>query len=135
MNGKSTPDPTVWPTLRCRDAAVLIEFLEEAFGFVPTAVYRDGEAIAHAQLDWPEGGGVMLGDVRPGTQWSQEPGGGGAYVVCADPDGIYERASAAGAEILMPPTDQDYGSRDFIARDPEGNLWSFGTYPGEARPE
>ena len=35
------------------------------------------------------------------------------------------------AEILMPPTDQDYGSRDFVARDPEGNLWCFGTYsPG-----
>jgi uncharacterized glyoxalase superfamily protein PhnB len=37
----------------------------------------------------------------------------------------------AGAEIVMPPTDQDCGSRDFTARDPEGNVWSFGTYaPG-----
>jgi uncharacterized glyoxalase superfamily protein PhnB len=22
----------------------------------------------------------------------------------------------------------DYGSREFTARDPEGNVWSFGTY-------
>jgi uncharacterized glyoxalase superfamily protein PhnB len=29
----------------------------------------------------------------------------------------------------MELTDQDYGSREFIARDPEGNIWSFGTYP------
>jgi len=26
--------------------------------------------------------------------------------------------------------DTDYGSRDYAARDPEGNLWSFGTYAG-----
>jgi len=28
----------------------------------------------------------------------------------------------------MEPTDQDYGSRDFAVRDPERNVWSFGTY-------
>jgi uncharacterized glyoxalase superfamily protein PhnB len=28
----------------------------------------------------------------------------------------------------MEPVDQDYGSRDFSVRDPEGNLWAFGTY-------
>src|ERR1700746_974474 len=27
----------------------------------------------------------------------------------------------------------DYGSRDFAVLDPEGNHWSFGTYPGEPR--
>ncbi len=48
-----------------------------------------------------------------------------------DPDGLYERAVAAGAEIVMAPTDQDYGSRDFSTRDVEGNVWAFGTYqPG-----
>ena len=37
--------------------------------------------------------------------------------------------SAAQATALYPPdTDQDYGSREFAARDPDGNLWSFGTY-------
>jgi uncharacterized glyoxalase superfamily protein PhnB len=31
----------------------------------------------------------------------------------------------------MAPTDQDYGSRDFVAKDPGGNAWCFGTYqPG-----
>ena len=28
----------------------------------------------------------------------------------------------------MELTDTDYGSRDFSVRDPEGNVWSFGTY-------
>jgi uncharacterized glyoxalase superfamily protein PhnB len=27
----------------------------------------------------------------------------------------------------------DYGSRDFVALDPEGNAWSFGTYRGAPR--
>ena len=53
------------------------------------------------------------------------------YVVCDDPDGLFERATAAGAEVVRGLTDQDYGSREFTVRDPEGNLWSFGTYKGE----
>ena len=40
---------------------------------------------------------------------------------------MHDRAAQAGAEIMMPPTDQDYGSRDFVAWDPDGNLWCFGT--------
>jgi hypothetical protein len=36
-------------------------------------------------------------------------------------------------EIISAPHDTDYGSRDFAARDPEGNRWSFGTYRGEPR--
>jgi uncharacterized glyoxalase superfamily protein PhnB len=55
-------------------------------------------------------------------------------VVVDDTDALYERAVAAGAEITIKPYDTDYGSREFVARDPEGNLWSFGTYRGEPRP-
>jgi uncharacterized glyoxalase superfamily protein PhnB len=32
------------------------------------------------------------------------------------------------AEILRELGDTDYGSRDFICRDPEGRVWCFGTY-------
>ena len=48
-----------------------------------------------------------------------------------DPDGHFQRASAAGAEILRELKDEDYGSRGYMAKDPEGNVWYFGTYrPG-----
>jgi uncharacterized glyoxalase superfamily protein PhnB len=50
------------------------------------------------------------------------------YVVIDDPDAHHERAQAAGAEIVRGLTDEDYGSREYSARDLEGNLWSFGTY-------
>jgi uncharacterized glyoxalase superfamily protein PhnB len=32
----------------------------------------------------------------------------------------------------MELTDQDYGSREYAARDPEGNVWCFGTYRPDA---
>ncbi len=54
------------------------------------------------------------------------------YLVVEDPDAHHDRARAAGAEIVMPLTDQPYGSREYAALDPEGNVWSFGTYRPKA---
>jgi uncharacterized glyoxalase superfamily protein PhnB len=50
------------------------------------------------------------------------------YLAVDDPDRLHDKAKAAGAKIEMPLHNTDYGSRDFACRDPEGNLWSFGTY-------
>jgi uncharacterized glyoxalase superfamily protein PhnB len=130
------PPPQVWPTLRADDAYALIRFLVDVVGFEETAVYGDDTTVHHAQLSWPAGGGVMLGSVRPddGTdQWPIQPGSCGVYVVTDDPDGLFARVSAAGAEIIAGLHDTDYGSRDFAIRDPEGNRWSFGSYRGEPR--
>jgi uncharacterized glyoxalase superfamily protein PhnB len=139
MNSEAPP-PQVWPTLRARDARALIRFLVDAFGFEETVAWGDqpdgsGDVVVHAQLTWPEGGGVMLGSERggPDDRWPVQPGTTGCYVVTADPDAVHGRAVAAGAEITDPPHDTDYGSREFAARDPEGNRWSFGTYRGEPR--
>jgi uncharacterized glyoxalase superfamily protein PhnB len=131
-----TPPPQVWPTVRARDARALIRFLVAAFGFEETVVYGEGDVVHHAQLSWPPGGGIMLGSVREdsaGDHWPVAPGSLGAYVVTDDPDGLFSRATAAGAEVIAELHDTDYGSRDFAVRDPEGNRWSFGTYRGEPR--
>jgi uncharacterized glyoxalase superfamily protein PhnB len=135
MSESQTPPPQVWPTLRATDARALIRFLVEAFGFEETAVYGEGERVDHAQLSWPLGGGIMLGsaDRGPDDKWSLRPGSFGAYVVTDDVDALHKRAVQAGAEIIRAPADTDYGSHEFAARDPEGNLWSFGTYRGEPR--
>ncbi|MQA95692.1 MAG: glyoxalase [Streptosporangiales bacterium] len=127
------PAPTVWPTLQAKNAHALVDFLVDTVGFLKTAVYADGDQVAHAQLDWPEGGGIMLGSHMPGRDWSREPGTAGMYVVTADPDKLYERLRAAGVDFVQPIQDQEYGNREFIIRDPEGNLWSFGHYRGESR--
>jgi uncharacterized glyoxalase superfamily protein PhnB len=65
--------------------------------------------------------------VGPG---SDNPMGKGRaiYIAIEDADAGFARAKAAGADILMGLTDTDYGSRDFICRDPEGYVWCFGTY-------
>jgi uncharacterized glyoxalase superfamily protein PhnB len=136
MSDKAPP-PQVWPTVRARDARALIRFLVEAFGFEETVVYGEGDVVHHAQLSWPPGGGIMLGSAREGTAgedpWPVPPGSLGAYVVTDDPDGLFARATAAGAEVITGLHETDYGSRDFAVRDPEGNRWSFGTYRGEPR--
>ncbi|HET6560346.1 MAG TPA: VOC family protein [Marmoricola sp.] len=123
--------PMVWPALRAHDAAALIDYLTGTLGFVETARHQDSDRVAHAELRWPEGGGVMLGDHRPDGGWSREPGTAGSYVVTNRIDEVYERARSGGAEVVQELQETDYGSREFAVRDPEGNLWSFGTYPGE----
>ncbi len=134
MTEMQTPPPQVWPTLRARDARALIRFLVDALGFHETMVQADGDVVFHAELSWPPGGGIMLGTGNRGDndRWAQRPGTFGSYVVTHHPDKLYERAVAAGAEIILAPSDTDYGARVFAARDPEGNLWSFGTYAGES---
>lgn len=124
--------PTVWPAFQAHDPDLVIRTLV-ALGFEETAAYRDEAGVVqHAQLDWPDGGGVMLGAHKPQGPFTQQPGTTAAYVVVADVAAVWERARAAGLE----PDDiveQDYGSRDFLVRDAEGNQWSFGTYAGEPR--
>ena len=133
MNVTTSARTVVWPTLRYRDANSAIAFLLEAFGFEEAAVYRsdDGTVVDHAELRWPEGGGVMLGSARPDSGLTELPPGVGAiYVAVTDPDALYERAKAHGATITREMRDEEYGSRGFQARDPEGVIWSFGTYAG-----
>lgn len=128
------PAPTVWGTFQARDARAMIAFLE-GIGFEATVVYADDDdpsIVQHAQLDWPEGGGVMLGSHKD-AGWSLEPGTAGFYVVTADPRAVHARAVRAGAQVTRDPQETDYGSEEFGMRDPEGNQWSFGTYRGEPR--
>jgi uncharacterized glyoxalase superfamily protein PhnB len=128
-----TNAPTVWPALRSRDAKGLIKFLTDSFGFEETLVVEEGGVVHHAELKWPLGGGVMLGDDREPEDelHARLPKGPvSIYVVCDDPDGLFERARAHGAEVLQGLKDEDYGSRGFTVRDPEGNVWTLGTYRG-----
>lgn len=131
----TTSNPTVWSTLQAHDAPKLIDYYVEVFGFVVTARHGvEGDTIKHAELLWPEGsGGIMLGSYRPGNEWCREPGTAGAYVVTGDPDGLYQRVLEHKADVVRPLADTDYGAREFVVRDPEGNLWSFGDYTGEPR--
>jgi len=87
----------------------------------------DPQVVEHAELRWPEGGGVMLGTAdREGNEFSRRPTGTAADTV----DAVFERATTAGAEVVTAPADRDHGGRTAAVRDPEGNLWSLGSYRG-----
>ncbi|MGW6574678.1 VOC family protein [Streptomyces sp. NPDC054945] len=123
--------PSICPTLVYRDAKAAIKLLTDAFGFSQVAVYEgeDG-SVMHAELAYGNGM-VMLGSSGRGGAFDKAmegAGPSGVYVVVADVDAHHRRAVEHGVEIVMEPTDQDYGSRDYMARDAEGNVWSFGTY-------
>jgi uncharacterized glyoxalase superfamily protein PhnB len=115
---------TVIPTLRYKDAPAAIEWLCAAFGFEKNAVYPtpDG-AIAHAQVSYGNGM-IMLGSVADSGGVDPQS----IYLVVNDADAVYAQAKAAGAVVVQEIQNPDYGGRGFSVRDPEGHVWSIGTY-------
>lgn len=134
--GAKNTSATVIPTLQYRDAPAAIEWLCRAFSFVRHAVYDDGRGgILHAELSFGNGM-IMLSSVREdgwGNRFIQPDEADGRVSQCCclivdDPDAHYAAAVDAGAEIIDPIADKDYGGRGFGCRDPEGHLWWFGNY-------
>lgn len=126
----------IMPTMRYHDAAAAIEFLVRAFGFDKHLIVPgEGAAIAHAELTLGDDM-IMLGsaaDDEFGRLQKPPRDVGGvctqsAYVVVPDADAHHARAVAAGAKVVMPLEDKDYGGRGYGCLDPEGHLWNFGTF-------
>jgi uncharacterized glyoxalase superfamily protein PhnB len=122
------------PALRYRNAAAAIDWLCAVFGFSKKMVVPgEGGRVAHAELTLGNGM-IMLGDVE--TEYGRlvvapsygEPVTQGIYIVVENVDVHYTRAKAANAAIVIDIKTQDYGGRDYTARDPEGHVWTFGTY-------
>ena len=128
-----TPTTRIFPFLRYEDAPAAFEWLARAFGFEKQMLVPGPDGtIAHAQLRY-SGSLIMIGSARDDVMHLKSPaevGGAtqGIYVHVDDVDAHHDRAKAAGAEIIMELEDTDYGSREYMARDLEGHLWSFGTY-------
>jgi uncharacterized glyoxalase superfamily protein PhnB len=126
----------VWPTLIYHDGQAALKFLTEGLGFTLVVSYPGEQegSIAHAELSWPSGGGVMVSSSDRGSENDFNKLAdqiSSVYLVYDDPDGLYKRATAAGATVVREMRDEDYGSRGFTVADSEGNFWSIGTYRGE----
>ena len=131
---KRRPRQTFFPFLRYRNAFDAIEWLAQTFGFeTDMVVPNDAGGVAHAQLRLGASI-VMLASVDEedplGLRPAKELGHAsqGIYVVVDDAEEHYGHSKDAGAEIVMELTHTEYGSTDYSARDPEGHIWSFGTY-------
>jgi uncharacterized glyoxalase superfamily protein PhnB len=121
------------PAVRYRDADAGLQFLESALDAEAKEVHRDGDGVIRHAVVELGGGLVMVGQAAEEGWLGGEPARPLAstvslYVVVDDPDAHHERAVAAGASVVRPLEDMEYGSREYSVRDPEGNLWSFGTY-------
>ena len=122
---------SVWASVVSDDAPGLRDWLL-ALGFTEDLLIPgEGEdTIHHCQLDWPEGGRVLLSSTgeratpcRPGTS--------SLHVVTVTPDAVLARARTLEARVVHELVDQtDYPSRDFTVADPDGNHWTFATFAG-----
>jgi len=123
------------PMIVFTDAPAGLEFLTRAFGFTETERLDmpDG-TVGHAEVAF-EGSVVMVASANDGipdlgVPRLRSPMDLPAHevqirVYVDDLDSHFERARAAGAEIIVPPADQGYGERIYRAADPEGHRWIF----------
>jgi uncharacterized glyoxalase superfamily protein PhnB len=114
-----------------RDAQGGIQWLVDVLGFRVDERHDlpDG-SVAHARLIW-HGGQIFVSTRNPGSSpWAAA---GPASIAINTPassevDELYERARGVGADLIADLEDTSYGSHQFGVRDPEGNLWTIGTY-------
>ena len=122
---------TIVPILRYTDARAAIQWLCTTFDFRELfSVPEAGEFVRHAQLSLGTNI-IMLGSPRDDGLESPETLGAATqaiYVYVPEVDEHFERARLAGAEIINPPQDTDFGSREYYVQDSEGHLWTFGNY-------
>jgi uncharacterized glyoxalase superfamily protein PhnB len=129
---RSIPAATVIPVLVYADVREAVDWLSAAFGFVERV--RIGED-HRSQLSFGEGA-VIVADVgnerrppRPGEQTHS------VVVRVEDARAHFERARTHGAEIVMEPTDFEYGERQCTVRDPAGHEWTFSETLADVAPE
>lgn len=127
----------VVPHIMVDDAAAAIDFYQRAFGAREEfRIDGPGGGVLHAEITIGRSV-LMLGDgsleeAEAGSFTSPASLGGGTsvalHVFVPDVDSLAERAEAAGAEILQPPTDMFHGDRTVILKDPSGHMWVFLTH-------
>jgi uncharacterized glyoxalase superfamily protein PhnB len=130
---------TVWPILHYDDPEAAVAFLTEVLGFICARLVRDDDGdVAHAELSWDGGGFVNLGGTKHqgGVHAAMRPGTNAVYVVTRDVDAVFERVRGSRrGRIINPPADTAFAGGAVPVRagtlaNPEGNLWTFGDYPG-----
>ena len=129
----------VFPYLRVRDAAAAIEFYKEAFGVEEEfRLTEPSGRIGHAQLKFGEAT-VMVSDEYPeyGIHGPKDavPTGSSIHLHVEDVDAMTQQAVAAGAKLVMEPTDQFYGERSSKVLDPFGHEWLLGSHIEDVTPE
>ncbi len=130
---RSIPPATVIPVLVYPDVRAAVDWLTAAFGF--TERVRIGES-HRAQMGIGADGAMIVADVHG----ERHPPTAGVVthelkVRVDDVDAQFERARAAGAKVIEPPTDREYGERECSVEDLAGHRWQFSQTMRDVSPE
>lgn len=122
-------ETSIAPMLSVRNGAKAVEFYKAAFG--ARELFRvDDESGAVVALLAVEDAEFWVTDESPQHfNFSPETLGGGTVrmvMIVEDPDGMFQRALAAGAKVVWPVADQPYGWRVGRLADPYGHHWEIG---------
>ncbi len=125
----ATTRTAVIPVLVYEDIEAAHDFLVRTFGFTSGGLFRlDDGTVVHAEVRHGDAA-VWLHAVTVEHEMASPRDAamshGGLEVVVPDVDAHYARSKAAGARIDREPTDQEYGLREYGARDPENHRWWF----------
>jgi len=125
----TTVGTAVIPVLVYEDIQAAHDFLVGTFGFTSGGLHRlDDGTVVHAEVRngdaaiWLH---AVTAEHQMGSPREATVAHGGMEVIVPDVDAHFARARAAGARIDYGPTDQDYGLREYGARDPENHRWWF----------
>jgi PhnB protein len=135
---KPIPDGfhTVTAQLILDDAASTIDWYKKALGAeeLSRAPGPDGK-IMHAEIRIGDTI-VMVNDPMMGAKSPKALGGSPAslWVYVPDCDALFNRATAAGAQVVMPLMDQFWGDRSGTLRDPSGFQWTIATHKEDLTP-
>jgi uncharacterized glyoxalase superfamily protein PhnB len=125
----TTTTSTVIPVLVYEDLEAAHDYLVGTFGFTSGGLHRDGGGtVVHAEVrngDAPIWLHRVTEELEMVSPRQTAMSHGGLEVLVPDVDAHYARSVAAGARIEREPTDQDYGLREYGARDPENHRWWF----------
>lgn len=129
---------TVTPYLLYENVPVALDWLTAAFGFKERLRFTDPEGqVTHAEMVVGDDAEIMLG--HPGPDYANPKRGTGVtvfvHVYVDDVEAHFERAKAAGAEVLTIPQDKPYGDRSYDCADPEGHRWTFAQHVRDVPPD
>ena len=128
------PKPSISPMLSVRNGARAVEFYKTAFGAGELFRIENESGAVVAQLSVGEAEFWVADESQEHHNFSPESLGaefrGGATVrmvmVVADPDAAFARAVKAGATVVSPVEDKEYGCRVGRIADPFGHHWEIG---------
>lgn len=105
-------------TFHVSDVEAALRYYTEVLGFYERFRFGDYAGV--------ECGNVQIHLSGPTATNKRQTGQGGIYIFVDDCDGYYHQISLKGATTQAPPKDYEYGMRDFVIEDPDGNLIGIG---------